>query len=221
MLLFHAQKSLRYNYEARNDLNRSILFPLFTNFPSIDIFSLCIYREVWRHVTMVAKFLDLCFSFLSWQRRPFVLSNDRRKVIWQPFFFLECKHAQTEVVQVNFSFLFSLPYLHDQGLLRSRKFATMVTWHNDFFFLFRPVLKEICLLNVFPKLKVYICRWNCLFVPDVDECTASEQLCDLNANCINTHGSYYCSCFSGFSGDGNTCIGKENERFLKEIHFIC
>ena len=63
--------------------------------------------------------------------------------------------------------------------------------------------------------------WSCLFVPDVDECTASEQLCDFNANCINTHGSYYCSCFSGFSGDGNTCIGKENERCLKEIHFIC
>ena len=59
------------------------------------------------------------------------------------------------------------------------------------------------------------------FVPDVDECTASEQLCDFNANCINTHGSYYCSCFSDFSGDGNTCIGKENERYLKEMHFIC
>ena len=51
------------------------------NFPSIDLFSLCIYGEVWRHVTMVAKFLDLYFSFLSWQRRPFVSSNDRRKLI--------------------------------------------------------------------------------------------------------------------------------------------
>ena len=81
MVLFHAQKSLRYDYEAHNDLNllfeksyftsyesiascRPVLFsvfPFFTNFPSIDLFSLCIYGEVWRHVTVVAKFLDRLF----------------------------------------------------------------------------------------------------------------------------------------------------------------
>ena len=43
---------------------------------------------------------------------------------------------------------------------------------------------------------------------DIDECNASKQLCDPNAKCINTHRSYYCSCFSGFSGDGKTCKGK-------------
>ena len=31
--------------------------------------------EVWRHVTMVAKFLDL--NNLSWKRQRFVLSNDK------------------------------------------------------------------------------------------------------------------------------------------------
>ena len=45
---------------------------------------------------------------------------------------------------------------------------------------------------------------------DIDECNASKQLCDPNAKCINTHSSYYCSCFSGFSGDGKTCDGKYN-----------
>lgn len=50
---------------------------------------------------------------------------------------------------------------------------------------------------------------SCYFL-DIDECTTSKQLCDPNANCINTHSSYYCSCFSGFSGDGKTCEGKQN-----------
>ena len=36
------------------------------------------YRDVWRHVTMVEKFLD--FNNLSWQKRPFALSNDGGKV---------------------------------------------------------------------------------------------------------------------------------------------
>ena len=40
---------------------------------------------MWRHVTMVAKFLDL--NNLSWQRRPFALSNDKRKV-WATVLFL-------------------------------------------------------------------------------------------------------------------------------------
>ena len=34
------------------------------------------YREVWRHVTVVAKFLDL--NSLSGQRQSFALSNDER-----------------------------------------------------------------------------------------------------------------------------------------------
>ena len=30
----------------------------------------------------------------------------------------------------------------------------------------------------------------------------------MNAQCINTDGSYNCSCSSGYSGDGMTCTGK-------------
>ena len=46
---------------------------------------------------------------------------------------------------------------------------------------------------------------------DVDECNASLPVCDVNANCQNTRGSYRCSCKAGFTGDGKTCIGKVAE----------
>ena len=56
-----------------------------------------------------------------------------------------------------------------------------------------------------------------LFVLDIDECSASEQLCNLNADCVNIHGSFYCSCFSGFTGNGFNCQGKE--KFMHSILF--
>ena len=57
-------------------------------------------------------------------------------------------------------------------------------------------------------LSSYSLLKNSFYFLDIDECNASKQLCDPNAKCINTHSSYYCSCFSGFSGDGKTCEGK-------------
>lgn len=42
---------------------------------------------------------------------------------------------------------------------------------------------------------------------DIDECIASAGVCDVNANCQNSLGSYLCSCKVGYSGDGKTCIG--------------
>ena len=49
-----------------------------------------------------------------------------------------------------------------------------------------------------------------LFVDD-DECLKTPPVCDINANCKNTLGSYLCSCKEGFKGDGKTCQGKINE----------
>ena len=46
-----------------------------------------------------------------------------------------------------------------------------------------------------------------LFVDD-DECLKTPPVCDINANCKNTLGSYLCSCKEGFNGDGKTCQGK-------------
>ncbi|XP_022805255.1 neurogenic locus notch homolog protein 1-like isoform X2 [Stylophora pistillata] len=40
---------------------------------------------------------------------------------------------------------------------------------------------------------------------DIDECSASIRLCDVNANCQNSYGSYSCSYKSGISGNGKTC----------------
>ena len=49
---------------------------------------------------------------------------------------------------------------------------------------------------------------------DIDECTASSPVCDVNANCINTRGSYLCSCKTGFSGNGKTCQGEKDVQFI-------
>lgn len=45
---------------------------------------------------------------------------------------------------------------------------------------------------------------------DIDECSADSSPCDENADCINTKGSYTCSCKQGFDGDGTTCKGMLN-----------
>lgn len=49
-----------------------------------------------------------------------------------------------------------------------------------------------------------------IFVLDVNECIASSPVCDVNAICNNTLGSYLCTCKLGFSGDGKTCQGKDS-----------
>ena len=40
---------------------------------------------------------------------------------------------------------------------------------------------------------------------DIDECVSSP--CNTNASCTNTPGSFVCICATGFSGDGQSCIG--------------
>ncbi len=40
---------------------------------------------------------------------------------------------------------------------------------------------------------------------DVDECSTGMAACGANAVCMNTEGSFVCSCAAGFTGDGATC----------------
>ena len=47
-----------------------------------------------------------------------------------------------------------------------------------------------------------------VILSDVDECTASSPVCDGNAICNNTLGSYRCTCKPGYFEDGKTCKGK-------------
>ncbi len=43
---------------------------------------------------------------------------------------------------------------------------------------------------------------------DVDECNGTNRFkCDLNADCINTYGSFKCKCRKGYLGSGSVCFG--------------
>lgn len=48
---------------------------------------------------------------------------------------------------------------------------------------------------------------------DVNECENSD-LCHSNGVCLNTPGSYMCSCKDGYSGNGSYCEGGH----LKKLH---
>ena len=44
-------------------------------------------------------------------------------------------------------------------------------------------------------------------VSDINECEGGAYNCSSNAVCMNTKGSYNCTCKSGYEGDGNNCTG--------------
>lgn len=50
-------------------------------------------------------------------------------------------------------------------------------------------------------------RCVCSAPADQDECSGEEHNCNLNADCVNTPGSYRCACKDGFGGDGFSCSG--------------
>ena len=42
---------------------------------------------------------------------------------------------------------------------------------------------------------------------DIDECEEHTDNCSTDATCVNTIGSYNCTCNIGYSGDGFKCLG--------------
>ena len=42
---------------------------------------------------------------------------------------------------------------------------------------------------------------------DIDECSNGSHVCDVNANCTKTGGSYNCTWKKGYTGDGRRCQG--------------
>lgn len=57
-----------------------------------------------------------------------------------------------------------------------------------------------CLTKFFPS-EMYI---------DVNECTAGSHNCDTrNGGCVNTVGSFRCTCNSGYRLVGTSCVGEQ------------
>ena len=54
----------------------------------------------------------------------------------------------------------------------------------------------------FTKLRISLFSFK-----DINECTEGSHSCDGNASCINTIGSYNCTCNFGYEGDGLNCTG--------------
>ena len=42
-----------------------------------------------------------------------------------------------------------------------------------------------------------------LYYSDVNECLSGTPVCDENAFCINTDGSFLCNCTDGYTGSGD------------------
>ena len=49
---------------------------------------------------------------------------------------------------------------------------------------------------------------NTFFVTDIDECVMDIHTCDTMATCMNTIGSFECTCNDGYEGDGFMCTGR-------------
>src|SRR5258705_28138 len=65
------------------------------------------------------------------------------------------------------------------------------------------------LFLIAPLLALAACREGpgpCTGTLCIDECATGTDDCDTNAACMNTDGSFDCTCFPGFTGDGRTCM---------------
>ena len=52
---------------------------------------------------------------------------------------------------------------------------------------------------------------------DENECTLAIHNCHNNAACLNTNGSFACSCNTGYSGNGVKCEGEETLSIIMNI----
>lgn len=56
-----------------------------------------------------------------------------------------------------------------------------------------------------------------LSAADVDECAAGTAQCEENSFCVDTEGSYKCSCKNGFKREGDVCV--DEDECANDAHF--
>ena len=58
------------------------------------------------------------------------------------------------------------------------------------------------------RLISFVCSFYCiLYYLDINECNNGYHDCSENASCVNTPGSFKCTCKPGYTGDGRLCLG--------------
>ena len=55
-------------------------------------------------------------------------------------------------------------------------------------------------------VELFICFY---YLSDEDECASGSAQCYENADCVNTVGSYGCTCKDGYTADGFVCASEE------------
>lgn len=68
-------------------------------------------------------------------------------------------------------------------------------------------IESNCESMLFP-LKLILLLILLTFSSDINECANETYPCDYNADCTDTIGSYDCTCYGGFTGNGTFCDGK-------------
>ena len=57
-----------------------------------------------------------------------------------------------------------------------------------------------------------------VFRIDIEECQIDTDNCHTDSNCTNTKGSFYCTCHTGYSGNGVTCVGRDH-KYVHEAQY--
>ena len=102
-----------------------------------------------------------------------------------------------------------------------RHVACDCTVYLEFFvllyFFFAKFMFEISFDDTRPTpIYKIIMNLRLLFSQDIEECQTNADNCHVDANCTNTKGSFFCTCHTGYSGNGVTCVGEELRKYSSD-----
>ena len=63
-------------------------------------------------------------------------------------------------------------------------------------------------LNILTSYKKCVLQILSCLLSDIDECSAGTDSCHQEAMCMDTDGSYTCTCSNGYTGNGEICNGR-------------